>query len=95
MDLELDKLLGLEDSFHNHQCGILMDNLISKYLVQYPMCMNHHSCVVQMDILMDLEYLELELEMDLSKMFQMVMVKIRNSSIRNNCRLRMQLQLLL
>ena len=64
MGLELDKLLGLEDSFHIHQCGILMDNLISKYLVQYPMCMNHHSCVVQMDILMDLEYLELELEMD-------------------------------
>jgi hypothetical protein len=47
-----------------------------------------------MDILMDLEYLELELEMDLNKLVLM-MVKIRNSSIRNNCHLRMQLLLLL
>ena len=92
MGLVLDKWLVLEDSFHTHQCGIQMDNLILKYLLQYPKCMNHQSCVVLMDIQMDLEFLQLELEMGLSKM---KMVMIRNSSIHSNCRLRMQLQLLL
>jgi hypothetical protein len=46
-----------------------------------------------MDIQMDLEFQQLELEMDLSKKFQLVMVMIRNSSIRNSYRLRMQLRL--
>ena len=50
-----------------------------------------------MDIQMDLEFLELELGMDLNRKFQLVMAMemIHNNSIHNSYRLRMQLQLML
>ena len=104
MGMELGMMLELEDSFRIHQCGILMGRLTLRCLQQCPMCMNHQFCVVQMGILMILEYQELEMELGYRQkvlmalmvmriLMVMMMVMIRNSSIRNSCHLRMQLQL--
>jgi hypothetical protein len=98
--MDLKRLLGLtmEDSFRIRQDRTLMGRYLEHFLVQQqcPIHMFHQFYIVQLDILIG-EELELKLEMDLSRqlelMVSMVMSMIHNSSIRNSCHLRMQLQL--
>jgi hypothetical protein len=57
--------------------------------------MFHQFYIVQLDILIG-EELELELEMDLVRQFELMVMKMEknhSSSIRNSCRLHMQLLL--
>jgi hypothetical protein len=88
----------MEDSFRIRQDRTLMGRYLEYFLVQKqcPIHMFHQFYIIQLDILIG-EELELKLEMDLSRqlelMVSMVMSMIHNSSIRNSCHLRMQLQL--
>jgi hypothetical protein len=93
--MELKRLMGvkMEDSLRLRQDRTLMGRYLDQSLVQEqcPIHMFHQFYFVQLDILIG-EELELKLVMELSQLV-MEMEKNHSSSIRNSCRLHMQLLL--
>jgi hypothetical protein len=96
--MDLKRLMGvkMEDSLRLRQDRTLMGRYLDHSLVQEqrPIHMLHQFYFVQLDIL-TWEELELELEMVFRQLELMVMEMEKNhsSSIRNSCRLHMQLLL--
>jgi hypothetical protein len=101
--MDFQRLMGvkMEDSLRLRQDRTLMGRYLDQSLVQEqcPIHMFHQFYFVQLDILIG-EELELKLIMELAQLehlvhmlMVMVMEKNHSSSIRNSCRLHMQLLL--